>query len=107
MEVTVRELKNRLSEYLRRVANGEEMIVTSRGKVMARMLPPRRRAAPAHDAAIARFRSLPWVRAGSGGRPALPKPLARIAKGEKTLAQIVSEQRERSFAWMRPHRLRY
>lgn len=94
MEVTVRELKYRLSEYLRRVANGEDMIVTSRGKVMAPMLPPRRRAAAAREAAIARFRSLPWVRPGSGEKPALPKPLTRIGRGEKTLAQIVREQRE-------------
>lgn len=93
IEITVCELKNRWSEYLRRVANGEEMIVTSRGKVTALMLPPRRRAAAARDAAIARFRSLPWVRPGSGEKPALPKPLPRIGTRDKTLAQIVREQR--------------
>ena len=42
MEISVRELKSRLSETLRRVADGEEMTVTSRGKVMARLLPPRK-----------------------------------------------------------------
>lgn len=95
MEISVRELKSHLSETLRRVADGEEMIVTSRGKVMARLLPPRtRRGTVSADAeAIARFRSLPWVRPGSGEKPALPKPLIRIAKGEKTLAEMVSEQR--------------
>lgn len=95
MEISVRELKSRLSETLRRVAEGEEMIVTSRGKVMARLLPPRaRRAAVSADAeAIARFRRLAWVRPGSGKKPVLPKPLIRIGKGEQTLAEIVSEQR--------------
>ena len=95
MEISVRELKSRLSETLRRVAGGEEMVVTSRGKAMARLLPPRTRrgAVSAEAEAIARFRALPWVRAGSGEKPALPKPLIRIRKGEKTLAQIVSEQR--------------
>ena len=95
MEVTVRELKSRLSEYLRRVAAGEEVVVTSRGKAMARLLPPRtrRRAAPTEAELIEHFRGLSWVRPGSGRKPALPKPLIRIGKGEKTLAEIVSEQR--------------
>ena len=95
MKISVRELKSRLSETLRRVAGGEEIVVTSRGKVMARLLPPRTRAAAvsAEAAAIARFRALPWVRAGSGENPALPKPLIRIRKGKKTLAQIVSDLR--------------
>jgi prevent-host-death family protein len=95
MEVPVRELKNRLSEYLRKVSTGHEVVVTSRGKAVARLLPPRtrRRAASTEAELIARFRSLPWVRPGSGKRPAMPKPLIRIGKGEKTLAEIVSEQR--------------
>jgi prevent-host-death family protein len=95
MEVTVRELKSRLSEYLRKVAAGEEVVVTSRGKEVARLSPPRarRRAASTQAELIARFRSLPWVRPGNGEKPALPKPLIRIGKGEKTLAEIVSEQR--------------
>ena len=95
MEISVRELKSRLSAILRRVAGGEEIVVTSRGKIMARLMPPRtRRGGVSGEAeAIARFRALPWVRAGSGEKPALPKPLVRIRKGEKTLAQIVSEQR--------------
>jgi antitoxin (DNA-binding transcriptional repressor) of toxin-antitoxin stability system len=69
--------------------------VTSRGKEVARLLPPRsrRRAASTEAELIARFRSLPWVRPGSGKKPTLPKPLIRIGKGEKTLAEIVSEQR--------------
>lgn len=95
MEASVRELKSRLSEYLRRVAAGEVVVVISRGKEVARLLPPRTRRRAASTAAelIARFRDLPWVRPGSGKKPALPKPLIRIGKGEKTLAEIVSEQR--------------
>ena len=95
MEISVRELKSRLSEYLRKVAAGEEVVVTSRGKEVARLSPPRarRRAASTQAELIARFRNLPWLRPGSGEKPALPKPLIRIRKGEKTLAEIVSEQR--------------
>ena len=95
MEISVRELKSRLSEYLRKVAAGEEVVVTSHGKEVAWLVPPRsrRRGASAEAELIARFRNLPWVRPGSGGKPALPKPLIRIRKGEKTLAEIVSEGR--------------
>lgn len=53
----------------------------------------RRRAASTEAELIARFRNLSWVRPESGRKPALPKPLIRIGKGEKTLAEIVSEQR--------------
>jgi prevent-host-death family protein len=38
--VGVRELKNKLSEYLRRVRLGEGVLVTDRGEVMAELLPP-------------------------------------------------------------------
>lgn len=95
MEISVRELKSRLSEYLRKVAAGEEVVVTSHGKEVARLVPPRsrRRAASTEAELIARFRSLPWVRPGSGEKPALPKPLIRIGEGDKTLAEIVNEQR--------------
>jgi len=95
MEISVRELKSRLSETLRRVTAGEEVVVTSRGKEVARLLPPRARRGKALSEAelIERFRRLPGVRPGSGEKPALPKPLIRIGKGEKTLAEIVSEQR--------------
>lgn len=95
MKISVRELKGRLSEYLRKVADGEEVVVTSRGKAVARLVPPgvRRRGASAEAELVARFRSLPWVRAGSGERPALPKPLIRIKRSEKTLADLVSEER--------------
>jgi prevent-host-death family protein len=95
MDVSVRELKSRLSEYLRRASEGEEVVVKSRGREVARLIPPRARRRPASSAAelIARFRSQPWVRPGSGEKPKLPKPLIRIERGEKTLAKIVSEQR--------------
>jgi prevent-host-death family protein len=38
--VGVRELKNRLSEYLRRVRQGETVLVTDRGTVVAQLTPP-------------------------------------------------------------------
>ena len=47
--VAVKELKNRLSRYLREVAGGETILVTDRGKVVAEL----RR--PSADARLATF----------------------------------------------------
>ena len=38
-EVGVRELRNNLSRYLDQVADGEELVVTDRGRAIARVLP--------------------------------------------------------------------
>ncbi len=40
--VGVRELKNRLSEYVREVRRGEEIQITHQGEVVAEMRPPYR-----------------------------------------------------------------
>jgi antitoxin (DNA-binding transcriptional repressor) of toxin-antitoxin stability system len=40
--VGLRELKNKLSEYVRRVREGEEVLVTDRGEVVAELRPPSR-----------------------------------------------------------------
>lgn len=45
--VGVRELKNRLSEYLRHVRAGETVLVTDRGVVIAEVRPPGHASAPA------------------------------------------------------------
>lgn len=82
--------ESRLSESLRWAAAGEEVKVTSRGKEVARLLAARARRP---WELIARLRNSPWVRPGTGKKPALPKPLIRIDEGEKMLAEIVSEQR--------------
>ena len=39
MEVGVRELRDNLSRYLDRVQDGEEVVVTDRGRAIARVLP--------------------------------------------------------------------
>jgi prevent-host-death family protein len=42
MEVSVRDLKDRLSEYLRRVENGERLVVTDRRRPIAEIGPVKR-----------------------------------------------------------------
>lgn len=44
--VAVKELKNRLSAYLREVARGERVLVTDRGRVVAELRPPSVEALP-------------------------------------------------------------
>jgi prevent-host-death family protein len=41
--VGLRELKNRLSEYIREVRSGEAVLVTDRGDVVAELVPPGQR----------------------------------------------------------------
>ena len=40
-DVSVTDLRSRLPEYLRRVSAGEEIRITSRGPVIANLVPPR------------------------------------------------------------------
>jgi prevent-host-death family protein len=97
MEVSVRELKSRLSEYLRKLKSGDEITVTSHGKPVARLLPPRGQQSKrsVEENAIERLRSQPWVRPGRVGkkRVGLARPI-KLKPGEKTLSDIVSEMRD-------------
>lgn len=43
MRAGVKQVKNRLSYYLRRVKQGELVEVTDRGEVVAELIPPRRK----------------------------------------------------------------
>lgn len=97
MKVSVRELKAHLSEYLRHVAAGQDVVVTSRGKPIARLtIPLATHPAPEEieAEAIARLQSLPWIRPGNGRKvegAASPIPWK---PGQKTLSDMVREDRE-------------
>jgi prevent-host-death family protein len=95
MKVTVRDLKNHLSEYLGRVQAGEEITVTSRGKRVARLsaVAGASREQDREEEVIARLRAQPWIRPGKGGKPLGLDPPIKIGTGEKSLSEIVSEQR--------------
>lgn len=92
--VGVRELKNRLSEYIRQVRSGESVLVTDRGEVVAELTPPGQGAAdadvPAALLALAR-RGLATLGAPGDARlyPALP----RKRKRKVTAAQLLEEER--------------
>jgi antitoxin (DNA-binding transcriptional repressor) of toxin-antitoxin stability system len=92
--VGVRELKNRLSEYIRQVRAGEAVLVTDRGQVVAELAPPGQGATdtsiPPGLLALAR-RNLVSVGAPGGGDlyPALPRPRRR----KRTAAELLQEER--------------
>jgi prevent-host-death family protein len=81
----VAKLKAALSEYLARVKAGEEVIVTERGRPIAKIVPV------SHDAAtqLAELARAGLVRIGSGRLPRgfwrLPKPATTRGAGVKAL----------------------
>lgn len=80
--VGVREMKNRLSAYLRLVAEGETVLVTDRGRVVAQLAPPPVHGPPAisEDEALRRLAAAGKVRLprtkvpspGAGPVPGVP-----------------------------------
>ena len=96
MEVAVRDLKDRLSEYLRRAEAGEEVVVTSHGRPIVRMTAMGQTQAGESEAdALARLRAQPWVRAGDGGRIGpIPHPIPAAAPGEPLLSDLMLGDRE-------------
>lgn len=64
----VSELKARLSAYLARVRAGEEVVVTDRGRPVARLVPPHR-SGSGPEAELAELATAGVVRIGSGALP--------------------------------------
>jgi len=95
MEASVRELKAHLSEYLRLIAAGGEVVVTSHGKPVARLTSVVSAPQTQEDIeAIARLQSLPWIRPGNGKKVrGADRPIS-WQPGQKTLSDMVLEDRE-------------
>jgi prevent-host-death family protein len=95
MKVSVREFKLRLSLYLRKASRGEEVVITSHGRPVARLLAvaPAARAEPDASELARRIRRIPGILPSKGGKPRGSLHPMVIAPGEKTLAQIVLEDR--------------
>jgi antitoxin (DNA-binding transcriptional repressor) of toxin-antitoxin stability system len=74
--VGVKELKNRLSEYLRDVRRGAHVLVTDRQVVIAELAPP---GAGATAGARAVSQATAWIEAGRLVPPRLPKTPLRTS----------------------------
>ena len=95
MKASVRELKSNLSRYLKRAAAGEELIVTSRGRAIVRIVrvAPEGEGQPSQAEVRRRIAAIPGIILPTGPRPRGSKHPMRIRKGEKTLTDIVLEER--------------
>jgi len=96
MDTSVRELKARLSYYLKLAARGEQVTVTSRGRPIVRMVEARaqsRDEEPSPAEIRRRLAAIPGIILGEPGRIKGSKHPIRIRTGEKTLAEIVLEDR--------------
>lgn len=88
-EVSVRELKARLSHYLARVQKGERIVVTSRGKKVAVLNPSVPDEVPAE---VRRQLEAGIIERLGGSMRDLPPPIP-LLPGDKTMVDYVREQR--------------
>lgn len=86
--VGVRELRQNLSVYLRRVKDGESLEVTERGVPVARLEPNRSEPMSVLDRLIAEGRAIP----AKGDLADLAPPLPPVTG--KSLSQIIIDMRE-------------
>lgn len=91
--VGIRELKNRLSEFVRLVRAGEEILVTDRGEVVAELRTPQRAIGPSEPyPGLARLVREGRVRPGSGNAPELYPELPSRTPGG-TAQRLLDEER--------------
>ena len=91
--VGLRELKNRLSEYVREVRSGEGVLVTDRGEIVAELVPPGQatdgRGVPSGLAALAKSGRLTL---GADNDAAAYPRLSRLLKRRRS-AELLDEER--------------
>jgi prevent-host-death family protein len=84
VEVGIRELRADLSRWIKRVGEGEELLVTDRGKPVARILPAsgERKIDRLIAAGLVSPTPKPW-----------PGPSPKPVKAQGTVSDLVAEQR--------------
>jgi len=87
--IGIRELKFRLSECVREVRGGGTIVVTEHGRPVARMIADASSLAERLEI-LANAGRIVW----SGRRLKPTKPIARVRRGRRTVADLVSENRE-------------
>ena len=92
MDIATRDLKDHLSEYLKRVQAGEEITITSHSKPVAKLSPPDAVKAPRPDP----LANVAWIRhPKSAGKPLGLGAKKIVLQGEgPTLSQMVLDDRD-------------
>lgn len=90
--VGIRELKSRLSEYLRLVRGGEEVLITDRGEVIAELRRPGGTASELRYPALLLHARQGRVRLGEPNRPDVYPVQSQIAP-EGTASRLLDEVR--------------
>jgi len=95
MKVSVRDFKAKLSRYLKDARAGRDVVVMSRGRQIVRLLAVAEEIGeePGREELLRRLKLVPGLRLGAGGKPLGARRLIRIRPGQRTLAQIVLEDR--------------
>jgi prevent-host-death family protein len=93
--VGVRELKNKLSEYLRRVRLGESVLVTDRGEVVAELVPPGQgQSDPSVPVGLQSLVRRGLLTLGTPARTNLyPALLRKQGERRRSVAQLLDEER--------------
>ena len=86
--VSIRELKSRLSHYLRLTRKGESVVITDRGVPIGRIVPMGQDLGQ-RVAAMCEAGQAQW----SGRKLAPRKPVAKV-RGKGSVAQLIAEDRE-------------
>jgi antitoxin (DNA-binding transcriptional repressor) of toxin-antitoxin stability system len=93
--VGVRELKNRLSAYLRMVKAGEEILVTERGQVVAELHAPTPRTRRPASAGLEALARQGLARLGAANDPTLYPKLAPVLEPGAATRLLEAEREER------------
>lgn len=92
MNVGTKDLKNRLSHFLRVVRDGEVVNVMDRGEVVAQIHPVRRARYPRDEEVLADLERVGLLTRGQGRLRPLPRMPAR-RRGKRLLSQMIVEDR--------------
>jgi len=89
--IGIRELKEQLSGHIREVKNGTTLVITERGKPVARLLPISPADTPVEDKLLGLVESgvISW-----SGRKLSPDVSVIPVRGSKTVAEMLVEDRD-------------
>lgn len=90
--VGIRDLKNKLSEYIREVRSGEAVLVTDRGEVVAELIPPGPGDERGVPSALLTLARRGYITLGVSNDASVYPKLSRLV-GRRRAVDLLSEER--------------